>query len=172
MGGILIGLTLSTLMQASIDKSWKGTQYVIDMINEHYRLSERIPACLNFPPLCYTGTPGWQSTAHQLDANFPHQIQQELFCTTLYVNIVVFSEIFFHASSPRIFCWISTHPPNHKTRATAVRDTWGRKCDKILFGSNENDPSLPAINVTEKSNYDGLWAKTKAAFRILYEKHR
>ena len=37
MGGILIGLTLSTLMQASIDKSWKGTYYVLDMINEHYR---------------------------------------------------------------------------------------------------------------------------------------
>ena len=53
-----------------------------------------------------------------------------------------------------------------------MRDTWGRKCDKILFVSNEEDPSLPAINVTEKSNYDGLWAKTKAAFRFIYEKHR
>ena len=39
---------------------------------------------------------------------------------------------------PRIFCWISTHPPNHGTKAAAVRDTWGKRCDKILFISNED----------------------------------
>ena len=65
-----------------------------------------------------------------------------------------------------------THPPNHKTKATAVKDTWGSKCDKILFASSEDDPLLPAINVTEKSKYNGLWAKTKAMFSLIHEKHR
>ena len=34
------------------------------------------------------------------------------------------------------------------------------------------DPTLPAFNVTAKSNYHGLWAKTKAAFQLIYEKHK
>ena len=33
------------------------------------------------------------------------------------------------------------------------------------------DPSLPAINMTANSNYNGLWAKTKAAFRLIHERH-
>ena len=41
-----------------------------------------------------------------------------------------------NVSYPRIFCWICTHPPNHGTKAAAVRDTWGKRCDKILFISN------------------------------------
>ena len=72
---------------------------------------------------------------------------------------------------PRIFCWVSTYPANHCTKAAAVRDTWGRRCDKILFVSNEDDPSLPAINLTTNSRYNGLWAKTKAAFRLIHEQH-
>ena len=43
----------------------------------------------------------------------------------------------FRVNFPRILCWISTYPPNHRTKAIAVRDTWGRRCDKILFMSNE-----------------------------------
>ena len=93
-------------------------------------------------------------------------------------------------SKPRIFCWVSTYPANHRTKATAVRNTWGQRCDNILFVSNEDgmvfpklplpsdstlysfaDPSLPALNLTANSNYDGLWAKTKAAFRLNHDLH-
>ena len=94
---------------------------------------------------------------------------------------------------------MSTHPPNHKTKAAAVRDTWGRRCDRIIFVSNEEgkhkdscisvrydchfskmsenclifhaDPNLPAISVEAKSDYHGLWAKTKAAFRHIHKHH-
>ena len=41
-------------------------------------------------------------------------------------------------SKPRIFCWVSTYPANHRTKATAVRNTWGQRCDNIIFGSNED----------------------------------
>jgi hypothetical protein len=45
----------------------------------------------------------------------------------------------------------STHQPaarhtvsfNHKTRASAPRDTYGQRCDRILFFSNITDPSFP-----------------------------
>ena len=93
-------------------------------------------------------------------------------------------------SKPRIYCWVSTYPANHNTKATAVRNTWGQRCDNILFVSNEDgmifpklplpsdstlysfaDPSLPALNLTANSNYNGLWAKTKAAFRLIHDVH-
>ena len=34
-----------------------------------------------------------------------------------------------------------------------------------------SDPSLPAINLTTNSRYNGLWAKTKAAFHLIYKQH-
>jgi hypothetical protein len=38
---------------------------------------------------------------------------------------------------PRIFCWVVTHPAN-KLKAKAVKKTWGRKCDKLIFASSQN----------------------------------
>ena len=37
----------------------------------------------------------------------------------------------------KILCWIMTSPPNHKTMAAAVKDTWGRRCNYLLFVSSE-----------------------------------
>ena len=38
---------------------------------------------------------------------------------------------------PRIFCWVVTQPAN-KLKAEAVKQTWGRKCDKLIFVSSQN----------------------------------
>ena len=37
----------------------------------------------------------------------------------------------------KILCWIMTSPANHKTHAAAVKDTWGRRCNYLLFVSSE-----------------------------------
>lgn len=37
----------------------------------------------------------------------------------------------------RILCWVLTNPDNHQTKARHVRNTWGRRCNQLLFMSSE-----------------------------------
>lgn len=64
-----------------------------------------------------------------------------------------------------------TFPENHETKAKHVKETWGRRCNKLLFFSSLEDMHLPTItlNVTEGRKY--LWGKTKAAFKYVYKNH-
>ena len=49
--------------------------------------------------------------------------------------------------------------------------TWGRRCNKLLFMSSEEDHNLPAIKLNVTEGYDKLWDKTKKAFQNVYKNH-
>ncbi|RVE44702.1 hypothetical protein evm_010660 [Chilo suppressalis] len=72
----------------------------------------------------------------------------------------------------RVLCWVMTQPNNHRKRADHVKATWGKRCNKILFVSSEEDTSLPTVKLPVREGRDHLWAKTKEAFRYVYERHR
>lgn len=89
----------------------------------------------------------------------------------LYVNINRIHKNDSLYSAVRILCWVVTGPSNHKTKAIHVMQTWGRRCNKLLFMSSVSDDSIPAIALPVKEGRENLWAKTKAAAKYLYTYH-
>lgn len=72
----------------------------------------------------------------------------------------------------KILCWIFTHPDNHKTKLPHLKNTWGKKCNKLLFMSIKNDSSIPEIVVIPVENgRDHLWNKTKLTMEYVYKNH-
>lgn len=69
----------------------------------------------------------------------------------------------------RVLCWVMTQPQSHKKKAVHVRNTWGRRCNHLLFMSSEADYRLPAIRLKVKEGRQHLWAKTKESFRYVHQ---
>lgn len=68
----------------------------------------------------------------------------------------------------KILCWVFTHPANHKIRSINLKNTWGKRCNKLLFMSSEEDPLLPEIVVIPTPNKRvHLWKKTQLVYRYV-----
>jgi glycoprotein-N-acetylgalactosamine 3-beta-galactosyltransferase len=53
----------------------------------------------------------------------------------------------------RILCWILTTPENHQKRAMAVKNTWGKRCNVLLFMSSEDGIKLIILKTTAKTKF-------------------
>lgn len=71
----------------------------------------------------------------------------------------------------RVVCWVMTRPETHEKKAVHVKATWGKRCNKLIFMSSQNDDNLGAIDLGVGDGRDHLWGKTKAAFKYLYDHH-
>ena len=65
----------------------------------------------------------------------------------------------------RIFCIVLTQPKNHKMQAKVVKETWGRRCDKLVFVSSLDNPDLPAVSAGVPEGREYLWGKTRFGFK-------
>ncbi|XP_017490635.1 PREDICTED: glycoprotein-N-acetylgalactosamine 3-beta-galactosyltransferase 1-like, partial [Rhagoletis zephyria] len=74
-------------------------------------------------------------------------------------------------NTTRVLCWIMTMPENHLRRAVHIRNTWGRRCNKLLFMSTKEDSFLETVRLDVPEGRDYLWHKTRAAFNYISDHH-
>ncbi|KAL8568517.1 hypothetical protein ACOMHN_066507 [Nucella lapillus] len=75
------------------------------------------------------------------------------------------------AKNIRVLIWVMTAPKNLQSKAKVVRDTWGRRANKLIFFSSETDKEFPAVGLDVPEGREHLTAKTMKGFRYIYEKH-
>jgi len=47
----------------------------------------------------------------------------------------------------RVLCWIMTQPKTLWTKAQAVKDTWGKRCNVLVFMSSVEDKKFPVVGL-------------------------
>ncbi|KAI9916370.1 hypothetical protein PsorP6_018019 [Peronosclerospora sorghi] len=84
---------------------------------------------------------------------------------------------------PMLLCFVNTISVHHATRARAVADTWGQRCDKLVFFSNASDTIVvrhgtarerryDVIRIDAPADHNHLWQKHKATLRYVHAHYR
>lgn len=71
----------------------------------------------------------------------------------------------------KVLCMVITQPENHKTKAIYVKNTWGKRCNKLLFMSSAHDSVLDPIVLDIPENRTFQWRKTRESFQYVYNNH-
>eukprot|EP00040_Diaphanoeca_grandis_P022730 m.122675 g.122675 ORF g.122675 m.122675 type:complete len:453 (+) comp28938_c0_seq2:326-1684(+) len=74
-------------------------------------------------------------------------------------------------SAGRILCWILTFPAASDTKASAVNNTWGRKCTYLLYMTTQHVAGLNTVvlDLQGPEGRDKLWTKSKLAWLYVYK---
>lgn len=74
-------------------------------------------------------------------------------------------------SAGRLLCWILTFPAASDTKAAAVNNTWGSKCDHLLYMTTEHVDGLNTVELQlwGPEGRDKLWTKSKLSWLHVFE---
>jgi hypothetical protein len=75
------------------------------------------------------------------------------------------SEDLFH--KVKILCWVFTHPDNHQNKSMHIKNLWGKRCNKLLFISTEEDWVLGTIKLPVPGGRGNLWNKTIKTYQYV-----
>ena len=78
---------------------------------------------------------------------------------------VSMSQDLFH--EVKILCWVFTHPDNHRNKSVHIKNLWGKRCNKLLFISNEEDSVLGSIALPVPVGREELWNKTLLTYKYV-----
>ena len=70
----------------------------------------------------------------------------------------------------RVLCWVMTTQENLETKAVHVNATWAKRCNKMLYASDEKS-SFPTIDIKVPHGRSHLTAKTMLTFDYIYKHH-
>ena len=51
------------------------------------------------------------------------------------------------AQKVRVLCWVMTNPKTIYIKGQAVKDTWGKRCNILVFFSSVEDKKFPAVGL-------------------------
>ncbi|KAJ8298981.1 hypothetical protein KUTeg_023041 [Tegillarca granosa] len=71
----------------------------------------------------------------------------------------------------RILVWILTGPQYLDSRTIHVKQTWGRRCNVLLFFSSVENKTFPTIGVNTTEGREHLTAKSVFAWNYIYKNH-
>ncbi|XP_070500692.1 glycoprotein-N-acetylgalactosamine 3-beta-galactosyltransferase 1-like [Chironomus tepperi] len=71
----------------------------------------------------------------------------------------------------KILCLIITQPSNHQTKAIHVNNTWGYKCNKLIFLSTQNVTNFETFNIPYNESRAILWGKVRNGFEQAFLKY-
>ncbi|XP_068245121.1 glycoprotein-N-acetylgalactosamine 3-beta-galactosyltransferase 1-like isoform X2 [Palaemon carinicauda] len=69
-----------------------------------------------------------------------------------------------------VLCWVMT-TTQRKQNALAAKNTWGKRCDKIIFFSDQLDTDLESVVLSgiSEGGKASLWGKTRESLKYLYD---
>ena len=83
-------------------------------------------------------------------------------------------ELALNGSKPRVklFCLVYTTEINHH-RIPVIRETWGKKCDGFMVGSNKTDKAIGTVNVPHEGpeTYHTIWLKVRSLWSYVYDNY-
>eukprot|EP00752_Nemacystus_decipiens_P004620 g4217.t1 len=71
--------------------------------------------------------------------------------------------------TPRVFCGIYTHQPNHATKVKAIKETWASHCDGFVAFSDAFDRELNTFKIKHEGpeEYHNMWQKSRAIWKYI-----
>ncbi|KAK6189790.1 hypothetical protein SNE40_001783 [Patella caerulea] len=111
-------------------------------------------------------TPRWLSAYRDPEFNNSMEGKNKTFTSIVEVNDALRLE-----TKVRVLCWIMTSPKTLYKKCKAVKETWGKRCNKVLFFSSQTDANFPAIGLNVSEGRQHLTEKTMMAFTYIYHNH-
>jgi glycoprotein-N-acetylgalactosamine 3-beta-galactosyltransferase len=72
----------------------------------------------------------------------------------------------------KIFCMAYTIEKNHG-KLSAIRETWGQKCDGFMVASDKTDKELGTVNIPHEGaeEYKNIWQKVRSMWSYVYDNY-